>query len=328
MRGHRKPLFLDFVSNALCIAPAGSGKGIFNVIPCIFAIRLNKVIADFKGELACVCIPMLKKRGEQVIVLNPGQLWSKELGPSDSYNPLDIIVGDLERHGGLRDVADDLREMSLQIYPEPGEVEGENTYFRNGSRRIIEDAILTEAMLEGLDATLSSIALLIENRQAFEHHMRWVVGIDLEGKPLPDGPMPIERMPWANRHDPQDLSEFSQLVRARAANWLALMTGADSRTYDSFASGAQQALAPFAFGRLAPAMRRSTFSMDGLKERVTTLFIVSDASRQEAYKPYIGLAQWCAMTAMKHHTKKDVPVYFILDEATNYVVHGPASLLT
>lgn len=328
LAGTNRPLFLDFESNAMCIAPAGSGKGIYTVIPNLFAIRASKVVADFKGELACICAKRLRARRERVLILNPSNLWSALLGDSESYNPMDMIVDDLYRPGGLRDVTDDLREMSKQIYPEPGEGEGENTYFRNGSRQAIADTILFESMVEGYDATLASVALLLEDRSAFENHMRWLVGVGGDGHPLPEGPMPIEAMEWATNHDPQDLQEFVQLIRARARNWLSLMSGVDRRTFDSFASGAQQALAPFAFGRLAPSMGRSTFSMDMLKDDPACLFIISDASRPEVYKNYQGLIQWCCMTAMKRHPNKKVPVYFILDEATNYTVHGLASLLT
>lgn len=241
-----------------------------------------------------------------------------------------MIADDLYRPGGLRDVPDDLREMTAQIRPEPPQGEGENTYWREGGRRAIADAILLEAMVDEYDATLSSVALLIEDRDALERNLRWVVGIDLEGKPLAEGSMPIEQTAWAQKHDQEDVAEFAKLVRARAANLLALMTGSESKTFDSFISDAQQALAPFAFGRLAPAMRRSTFSMNDLKDgsKATSLFIVADASRMEAYKAYIGLIQWCAMTAIKRHPNKTKPVYFIMDEATNSKVHGLDSLLT
>ncbi|MBT3043390.1 MAG: type IV secretory system conjugative DNA transfer family protein [Candidatus Thiodiazotropha sp. (ex Codakia orbicularis)] len=325
-----KPLFIDYVSNAMTLAPAGSGKGICTVIPDLFAIKESKVIGDFKGELLCVMKAPLETMGHTVRFLNPGGLWKEIAGEGDSYNPLDIIVDDLHRPGGLRDVPDDLRELTAQILPEPAETDGENTYWREGSRRIMADAILLEAMVEEYDATLSSVALLIEDREALEHNLRWLVGIDIEGKPLPDGPMPIEQAEWARKHDPEDVAEFIQLVRARATNLLALMGNGESRTFDSFVSGAQQALAPFAFGRLAPAMRRSTFSMNNLKEgdQATNLFIVADASRPEVYKNYIGLIQWCAMTAIKRHPDKGRPVYFIMDEATNYKVHGLESLLT
>ncbi|MEM7220026.1 MAG: type IV secretory system conjugative DNA transfer family protein [Pseudomonadota bacterium] len=324
----RKALFFDFVSNAMVVAPAGSGKGIYAVIPAIFSITASKVIADFKGELACVCAPMLRKRGETVKVLNPAGLWPDQLGESDRYNGLHIIVDNLYRPGGLRDMPDDLAEFSKQVFPEPSAAEGENVYFRNGGRRAIADATAIEAMINGYLATVSAVALLVEDRSAFEMHMRWLVGIDAAGNPLEGGPMPIEQCEWADLHDPEDLREFILLMRARASNWIAMMSGADSRTFDSFASGAQQALAPFAYGRLAPAMGESTFSMDDLKDDRVSLFIISDASRPEVFKAYNGLMQWCAMTALKRHPKKEVPVYFILNEVTNYFVNGLASLLT
>ena len=37
---------------------------------------------------------------------------------------------------------------------------------------------------------------------------------------------------------------------------------------------------------------------------------------------------WCCMTAVKRHENKARPVYYILDEATNYKVNGLENLLT
>ncbi|MEZ5492358.1 MAG: type IV secretory system conjugative DNA transfer family protein [Gammaproteobacteria bacterium] len=328
--GKKVAVFSDYASNAVTVAPAGSGKGIYSVITNGLAIRASKVFSDFKGELVCILKNALENRGERVRVLNPGGLWSEHIGEGDCYNPNDIIVDDLERLGGLRDVPDDLREQSSQILPEPAQSDGENTYWREGSRKCMSVAAILECMIEGRDATLASVALLIEDREALEHNLRWVIGIDLDGKPLPEGPMPIESCRWAQVHDAADLAEFIQWVRAQARSLLSLMGNGESRTFDSFISGAQQALAPFAFGRLAPAMRRSTFSMNELKndEVPTSLFVVADASRMEAYKSYIGLIQWCAMTAIKRHENKGIPVYFIMDEATNYKIHSLVSLLT
>jgi type IV secretion system protein VirD4 len=328
--GSRLALFFDYASNAMTIAPAGSGKGIYTVVTNIMSIRHSKAIADFKAELVCMCKAALEKRGEIVRVLNPGNLFSDIVGQSDSYNPLDIIADDLTRPGGLRDVMDDLRELTTQILPEPGEKETDNSYFREGSRRLIADGILFEVMVDLYDATLSSVALLIENRTRLGDMARWMAGVDIEDKPHPDGPFPIEHTEWAKANDPQDVAEFAKLVRARAKNLIALMSGGDNRTFDSFITGAQQALAPFAFGRLAPAMGRSTFRMNDLKEgkKPTTLFIVADASRMEAYKAFVGLVQWCCMTAVKRHENKARPVCYILDEATNYKVNGLENLLT
>lgn len=324
------PLFFDYVSNAMTIAPAGSGKGINSVVPNFMSIRGPKLGGDFKGELLCMLKKPLEKRGEIVRALNPGGLWSERVGAGDSYNPNDIVADDLNRPGGLRDVPDDLREMSSQIYPEPAESASENTFFREGSRRLIADSILMETMIDQHDATLSSVALLIEDRDKLENTACWIAGVNIDGSPHPGGPMPIEELDWAQNHDQRDVSEFAQLVRARARGMLSLMNAADGRTFDSFITGAQQALAPFAFGRIAPAMGRSTFSMDDLKgsKKPVTLFIVADASRMEAYKPFIGLTQWCALTAIKRHPNKSRPVYALLDEVTNYKIEGLDSLLT
>lgn len=323
-------LFINYASVAMTIASTGAGKGIYTVITNIFSIKDSKLIVDFKGEISCITKDALESRGEIVRILNPGGLWKDIIGEGESYNPLDIIADDLYRPGGLRDVPDDLRELSAQIKPEPAQAKDDDSHWREGGRQLVADVSLLEVMIEGYDATLSSVALLIEDRKALEHNLRWVVGIDLEGKPLPEGPMPIEQTEWAQNHDPEDLAEFVKLVRARAAKWLALMCNPDSRTYDSFCNVAQMALAPFAFGRLAPSMRRSTFSMNDLKEgdRSTNLFIVADASRMESYKAYIGLIQFCVMTAIKRHPNKSRPVFCILDEATNYTINALESLLT
>ncbi|SHL59215.1 type IV secretion system protein VirD4 [Nitrosospira sp. Nsp11] len=328
--GSRSALFFDFASAAMTVSPAGSGKGIYTVVPSIMSIGHSKVVADFKGELVCMCKAALEKRGETVRVLNPGSLWADIIGHGDSFSPLDIIADNLSRSGGLRDVMDDLREMGGQVLPEPGDKETDDSYFREGSRRLIADALLFEVMVDLHDATLSSVALLIENRIRLGDMARWVVGVDIEDKPHPEGPFPIEQTEWAQVHDSRDVAEFAALVRDRARNLITLMSGGDSRTFDSFITGAQQTLAPFAFGRLAPAMGRSTFSMNDLKEgkTPTTLFIVADASRMEAYKAFIGLMQWCCMTAVKRHLNKERPVYAVLDEITNYKVNGLENLLT
>ncbi len=143
-----KPLFIDFASNSMSVAPAGSGKGIYTVVPMGLSIHASKIFSDFKGELVCILKKPLEARGEIVRVLNPGNLWGEIIGKNDSYNPLDIIVDDLHRPDGLRDVPDDLREITAQILPEPAQGKSDDSFWREGSRRLIADVILLEAMIE------------------------------------------------------------------------------------------------------------------------------------------------------------------------------------
>ncbi|MGB1109653.1 MAG: type IV secretory system conjugative DNA transfer family protein [Gammaproteobacteria bacterium] len=324
-----KPLFIDFESNAMCIAPAGSGKGIFTVITNLFSIRCSKVIADFKGELACIMKAALEKRGEIVRILNPGGLWADILGLGDFYNPLHIIADSLRRPGGLKDVFADLRGLFTQIQPDPAHGKGDEEYFKEGGRNLGGDCALCECMIEGHDATLGAVARTLQDREATADLFRWVCGEDPDGNPDPRGPMPIEQSEWAQLHDPDDVAALAAEIRARAKGHVALLRTMESRTYDSFVTGINQALAPLAYGRIADAMSRSTFSMDELKgESPMNLFIVADSSRMEAYAPYLGLMQWCAQTAIKRHPNKERKVVAMLDECTNYKVHGLADLMT
>ncbi|MFK5950255.1 MAG: type IV secretory system conjugative DNA transfer family protein [Methylococcales bacterium] len=326
-----KSLHIKVSSHVCTIGTTGSGKTISTVITNCLSIRESKIIPDFKGEISCILKKMLQARGEKVVILNPSNLWSDILGESDTYNPLDCIVDNLFRMSGLRDIIDNIREFCTQLLPEPSGKSSDDTYWREGSRRIILIAILIEVVVEEYHANLSSVARLIEDRNLLEDNLRWVLGVDSEGNLLPQGAMPIENTHWARQYQNEvDVDEFAAYFRAQASNLLAMMTGNDSKTFESFISGSTQALAPFAFGRLSTAMKQSSFSMDELKDgkQPVSLFIVADSSKMEVYKPYLGLIQWSAITALKRHPNKEVPVYGIMDEATNYKIHGLASLLT
>jgi type IV secretion system protein VirD4 len=327
---NKKPLFIDFESNSLTVGPAGSGKGIYSVITNALSIKKSKVINDFKGELSCILKNPLQERNEKVRILNPGKIWHEILGDGDCYNPLDIIAVDLERPGGLLDVPDDLKEINNQLLPEPAESSKDDSYWRDGARKCIGIAMLIECMIEGRDALLMSVALMIDDREALEHNLRWVVGIDLESQHLSDGPMPIEKCTWAHIHDVQELAEFIRWLRGQCKSILDLMKGGESKTFDSFLSAAQLSISAFSFGTLSRSLRRSTFSMSDLKDAKcpTTLLIVIDPSKLETYSKYIGLIQWCVLTEIKRHPDKDCPVYFLMDEAANFKIYDLEGLLT
>lgn len=324
------PLFIDYESNALVLGPSGSSKGIASVIPNILFCMGDKIVADFKGENVVVTKPVLEARGEKVVVLNASGIFSESIGDTDSCNPLDPIVDNFYRPGGLLDVPGDLREISAQLLQEPEGKETDNSYFREGGRVAIGFGIVVEVMVDGYDATLSNVALLIEDRLRLEFIARWVLGVDLNDNPHPNGPFPIEQTNWARLHDPAELMGFATWLGARAQNILGQMSGDDTRTFDSFITGAQQALAPFAFGTLSKVMGKSTFRVEELKEgeQTVSLFNVADPSRMQAYKPYLGLFHWHCFTAIKRHPNKQRRVRAFLDEASNYKINGLEDLLT
>ena len=143
--------------------------------------------------------------------------------------------------------------------------------------------------------------------------------------------MPIDQSPWVDRHDPEDVENFIVYYRGLASGIADLLLTEESRTADSFITGAQQALARFNITTRAHKVTKSSsfrFADQKDGDAPTTVFLVADASRVNAQKPVLGLIQWCMMQELKRHPNKGRPVYLIADEATNFKLHDLGSLLT
>jgi len=325
----KKKLFIDFVSNAYIIGPSGSGKGHTAVINLIFLIRQSKVIIDFKPELAAVCKQGLEKLGQRVACINPFEKYTSIVGSTASINVLDVINDSLNQTGTLTNVLGDARELTLQLYAELTSAGGDDQFWRNGSRKLIALCCVTNCMLHGHKATLSSVALLLEGRAALERQLRSVAGINFANKPDPDGPHAFELSDWADNHTEAELDLFLKTIRARTRSLLKLMDESE-KMFNSFLEGAQQALEPYGFGQLSSAMQESSVDVDDLKNdgAPLNLFLVGDASRGDATDKFFGLMQWYIQLKLKRHPRKNAPVYFINDEANNYTIYGLTSLMT
>jgi type IV secretion system protein VirD4 len=143
--------------------------------------------------------------------------------------------------------------------------------------------------------------------------------------------MPLEDAPWGENHSDADAREYIAYVRGQGVKIAQLLGTVDSKTADSFITGAQQALMGYAkatraFGKL----NSSTFRFADLKrpDQVTSVAIIADPVRMEAQKTAIALVQWCALQEMKRSPHTEVPVHVIADEATNFKIAGLDSLLT
>ncbi|MDJ0685157.1 MAG: type IV secretory system conjugative DNA transfer family protein [Alphaproteobacteria bacterium] len=324
-------IFAEFASNALTLGPAGTGKGVGVIIPTILSIFGSKFVVDFKGELACMLARVLRERGEIVRILNIGEMWTDILGASDCYNPLNLIADNFWRPGGLQDVSGDTNDMSLQLYPEPSGGGGgdDNKYFRDGSRKLIAFVIIIAVLIHGAKATLGHVQTMLEDREFLLQNALWVAGRLPQG----DGSkaaMPIERSPWAPTQSDEDLKNFMTYIKGVASSTAALLQSDDSRTLDSFLTGAQQALARFDLTtRAHKYLSKSTFRFADLKTgKPTTVFLVADASRIESQKDALGLVQWCMAQELKRAEDKHRSVNVIADECTNFKLTGLGSLLT
>lgn len=327
-----KPVFSDYEASAFTLGPSGTGKSTKVVQPMAMALQgLSKCIIDFKGELTPVLAPALCQRGEAVRKVNLGDQFTEQVGESDEYNPLCLVADLLMREGGLFEITELLQELCQQLYPEPKSGKGDDKYWIEGYRRIINAVIQICVLIDGHEATLGDVLQLLNNRPQLLRHLQWVCGRlrDENGAPVP--PMPIEDCPWASRHSPESLRNYIQYVRCLCAGLADMMESAESKTFDSLITGAQEAVSAFNITSLAHLKtRRSTFRFSELKEgnRPTTVFLMLDPNKANAQAPVLGLILWAMLYEIKQHPAKHRPVYLIADEATNIPWSGLGSLMT
>ena len=107
---------------------------------------------------------------------------------------------------------------------------------------------------------------------------------------------------------------------------------ADTRTFDSFITGAQQALARFGIaGRAHQKLSSNSFRFaDQLTgDQPVTVFLVGAPGKDEAYAPIEALIQFSMIQEWKRvGTRKKRNVYLIANEATNGKIMGLEGLLT
>jgi type IV secretion system protein VirD4 len=137
--------------------------------------------------------------------------------------------------------------------------------------------------------------------------------------------MPIHESPWVDQHDSEDVENYAEYFQGIAASVADLLGASDSRTADSFLTGAQQALARFNITTHAhKKTKRSTFRFAEQKEgnEPTTVFIMLDPNKINAQAPVLGLILWGMLHEIKQHENKHRPVYLLADEATNIPFGG------
>ncbi|WP_321337329.1 type IV secretory system conjugative DNA transfer family protein [uncultured Cohaesibacter sp.] len=333
-----KEIISDFAANAMVVGPAGSGKTSEIGIPLILSIRESKVITDLKPELVFVAARELRERGEEVRILNLGDVKQELLGETDYYNFLCIIADDYERPNGLYDISFDVHEIVVELKPEPdkiSEATNDNSYFEIGSRGLIGFAIQLCILIKGHHATIGDVSELLDDKEEFLRHAQWACGrLEQVGAvgTTTYATMPIEGSPWNDgRHDPDILEKYIRYFRKLGTKAANLLEAKESKTAESFLTGAQQAVERFNITtRVHKNTSKTTFRFGDLKDanKITTVFILADASRLEAQKQALGLTQACMFTELKRHLNHSVPVYIIADEGTNFKIRGVDDLFT
>ncbi|MGQ0556014.1 MAG: type IV secretory system conjugative DNA transfer family protein [Nitrospiraceae bacterium] len=296
-----RPLFFDGEIHGLTLAPAGSGKTIAFSVPALCHSSLPTIVSDFKGTLAVMTKSLREKQHrQQVFCVNPAHLYMDHLGIPARYNPLQILLDDWLDSDRTKDLVADGQAISLQLYPEPSSP-GENVFFRSGSRKIIELVLIYLVVFHGASkATLSEVLSLLRNvKQLIEVCEMAMASTILNG----------------------ELADMAAELHYK-------LTGQDTRQVDSFLEGAVQALAPFSSsGWLAESTSTCDFRFKDLKENPVTVYLIADPTKMKVFAPWMGLLGWAAITELTR-CQNTKPVFFLLDEATNFRIENLSNSLT
>jgi type IV secretion system protein VirD4 len=296
-----RPLFFEGETHGLTLAPAGSGKTVAFSIAALCNLFLSMVVSDFKGTLA-VMTKWVRENifHQKVFCLNPAHLYSHLLGTPARYNPLQILLDDWLMTDRNKDLIADAQSIALQLCPEP-QATGENTFFRNGSRKIIVLVLVYLITFQGAaKATLSEALSLLRNvKQLIEACAVAMASPILNG----------------------ELADMAAELHYK-------LTAQDTRQVDSFLEGAVQALAAFsASGWLAESTSACDFRFKDLKEHPATVYLIADPTKMKVFAPWMGLMGWAAITELTR-CQNTKPVFFLLDEATNFRIENLSNSLT
>lgn len=296
---HGRGVFLPFETSAMVLAGSGAGKTVSTVVPELMNNRMGMLVTDLKGSLACITARHRRKKfGHRTLFLNPGELFASILGKSARFNPLITLIKDWVDPTRHKHLMSDARKLAGQLLPEPVN-SGENTFFRNGSRKLLVFAMIYLVTQFG-KVTLSEMLSLLSD---------------------------VERLETA-LYTAKASSALEGDLACLAGDILGKLDEGDRRQFESFREGALQVLEPFSpSGVLAHATEESDFDFEQLKTGKLTVYLICDPTQQDTFASWIGLVSQAAITELVRSESRK-PVLLLLDEATNFKIEALPKLLT
>ncbi len=296
-----KPIFFEGETHGMTLSPAGKGKTISMAIPALCHLPLPIVATDLKGTLACMTKNLREaQHGQTTYCVNPANLYPNILGIPARYNLLIILIEDWKTTDGHKDLIADAQAIAFQLCPEPP-TPGENSYFRNGSRKLLVFGLIYLVTQKSEDqVNLGQLLRLLRNT--------------------------------SDLMDAFYVGSCSEILNGELADmsndWLKKFASNDKKQVESFREGALQGLEAFApSGWLAESTSVCDFRFKDLKDNPATVYLIADPTKMKVFAPWLGLLCWAAITELTR-CQNTKPVFFLLDECTNFRVEGLSNSLT
>ncbi|WP_417518005.1 type IV secretory system conjugative DNA transfer family protein [Minwuia sp.] len=329
---HGTAIFPKLETVSYILGASGSGKTTKIILPQILGLKgTSKIYYDYKSDITPQVVRALKKRGECVRIINLGGLYPDLIGQeSDIYNPL-ILILECFTSGRLEDVTDLVRGLCLILDPDDKSGDLSNASFWKGNnRRVMGFATLVVTIIEGDNASLGAVRLLLDDKQALLRYALWAGGrlktktTNEHGEPVEaEAEFPLWESPWvkADIHDPHDIADFEKFLRALASGIADVLGQSDGKLADSILSGAREsALSYFDITTRAHKVTsgKSTFRFSDTKERgTTTIIAIMLDPNKKAQQAVLGVLNWAALMELRAHENKQKKVYLLVDEAGN-----------
>ncbi len=269
----------------LTVAGTRGGKGVNLIIPNLLSIGTFQgsfVVVDPKGEIAAITADAQRRKGRKVVILNPWDLLSEQIGASHEYNPLDLLKMD------LFNLSDDVQLIAETIVP--ANSSGDEDHFNNRARSIIS----------GLLLHLVTTDTIQDNERHLGTLWQWLRLSSEDWDKL--------LVSMANNQN----ENAGDMVEAAAFEILALMEKGE-KEYTSVMSTAQK----WTDFLKSPALRKSLkstkdFKSSDLTDGKTTVYIIIPADRLKTHYQWLRLLVSSLMRSVVRNPDKDV--CFLLDE--------------
>jgi len=272
-------------AHLITVAPTRSGKGRDVLIPALLKYPGSCIVIDPKGQLAAVTKAHRERPkdqgglGQEVIVLNPFNLLSEELGPTAQYNPMAALDPGADSFGA------DCDSLAEAIVIRDGRGE---SHWPDSARQLVSGMIMH--LVANEPAELQNLAVV----------QKLVSG---RTKDLRDFVKDALAADDENGFTTARLARFEN-INDESREALGIISTAITQT--GFIGNK-------AIARSLSA-ERSDFRFRDLKNKATTVYLVLPAKQIETCGKWFRLVVASALADLWSETRGAVPVLAILDE--------------
>ena len=284
----------------LVIGPNGSGKGTRLLIPALLEISDRSILViDPKGELAAVTAEW-RRTVSDVVVLNPFGLHTRQYPDlaSAGFNPLASLD---ETAPTFYDDAKGLAEALITVEGDP------QRHFPESARGLITGAIMWERRLNGANASLKRVRMMLTERERWEQ----------KGK---------ERVLMAGlRRTAELMTDAAQRFPDQGGWQIASLASRFVEEFSNETRGIQSTLDTqtgwILSDPLAGDLERNGIDFRSLKKKPSTVYVILPGERLREHSTWLRLVIAWALRGL--YSPGGVSVLFIMDEFAQLGRLGP-----